>query len=74
MARYEKTVMVGDDLQYGYLAGMNASMDTIMVHTTVTPSNSLLRIYKKQPTHEFVGGVENNLDSKHDLISKVSTL
>lgn len=45
----EKTVMVGDNYQTDIMAGMNAGMDTIMVHTGVT-SKDQLATYKMQPT------------------------
>jgi 4-nitrophenyl phosphatase len=45
----ETTVMVGDNYQTDIMAGMNAMMDTIIVHTGVT-SKEQLSTYKKQPT------------------------
>ncbi|RXJ01821.1 TIGR01457 family HAD-type hydrolase [Anaerobacillus alkaliphilus] len=45
----EKTVMVGDNYQTDIMAGINAKMDTIMVHTGVT-SKEQLTTYTKQPT------------------------
>lgn len=45
----EKTVMVGDNYNTDIMAGINANMDTIMVHTGVT-SKEQLTTYKKQPT------------------------
>lgn len=45
----EKTVMVGDNYNTDIKAGMNAFMDTIMVHTGVT-SKQQLATYEKQPT------------------------
>lgn len=45
----EQTVMVGDNYNTDIMAGMNASMDTIMVHTGVT-SKEQLKTYGKQPT------------------------
>lgn len=47
--RREKTVMVGDNYNTDILAGINANMDTIMVHTGVT-SKEQLGSYAKQPT------------------------
>ncbi|MFS1517410.1 TIGR01457 family HAD-type hydrolase [Bacillus sp. SCS-151] len=46
----ENTVMVGDNYDTDILAGMNAGMDTLLVHTGVT-TKELLKGYKQQPTH-----------------------
>lgn len=48
----EKTVMVGDNYHTDIMAGMNANMDTIMVHTGVT-SKEQLATYANQPTYSF---------------------
>lgn len=45
----EKTVMVGDNYNTDIMAGINAQMDTIMVHTGVT-TKAQLATYEKQPT------------------------
>lgn len=45
----ERTVMVGDNYNTDIMAGINANMDTIMVHTGVT-SKEQLATYAKQPT------------------------
>ncbi len=45
----EKTAMVGDNYQTDIMAGINAKMDTIMVHTGVT-SKDQLASYNIQPT------------------------
>ncbi len=45
----EKTVMVGDNYHTDIMAGMNANIDTIMVHTGVTTKAQLAN-YKNQPT------------------------
>lgn len=45
----ERTVMVGDNYHTDIMAGINAKMDTIMVHTGVT-SVEQLQTYEKQPT------------------------
>lgn len=45
----EKTVMVGDNYHTDIMAGMNANIDTIMVHTGVTTKVQLAN-YKNQPT------------------------
>ncbi|MDX8365935.1 TIGR01457 family HAD-type hydrolase [Cytobacillus sp. IB215665] len=46
----ENTLMVGDNYDTDILAGMNAGMDTLLVHTGVT-TKELLKGYKQQPTH-----------------------
>ncbi len=46
----EEVIMVGDNYDTDILAGMNASMDTLLVHTGVT-TKELLRKYEKQPTY-----------------------
>ena len=46
----EDTLMVGDYYDTDILAGMNAGMDTLLVHTGVT-TVELLRGYDRQPTH-----------------------
>ncbi len=45
----EKTVMVGDNYNTDIMAGINAKMDTIIVHTGVT-SKEQLTTYEVQPT------------------------
>lgn len=52
----DKTLMVGDNYDTDILAGMNAGLDTLLVHTGVT-TPELLRNYKEQPTHTI-----NSLD------------
>jgi 4-nitrophenyl phosphatase len=46
----EDTIMVGDNYDTDILAGINAGMDTLLVHTGVT-TRELLRNYQDQPTH-----------------------
>ncbi|XJZ26808.1 TIGR01457 family HAD-type hydrolase [Bacillota bacterium Lsc_1132] len=46
----EDTIMVGDNYDTDILAGMNAGMDTILVHTGVT-TKELLKGYDRQPTY-----------------------
>ncbi|WP_042353886.1 TIGR01457 family HAD-type hydrolase [Bacillus rubiinfantis] len=46
----EETIMVGDYYDTDILAGMNAGMDTLLVHTGVT-SKELLAGYDRQPTY-----------------------
>ena len=46
----EEVIMVGDNYDTDILAGMNASMDTLLVHTGVT-TKELLKQYEKQPTY-----------------------
>ncbi|MDX8360863.1 MULTISPECIES: TIGR01457 family HAD-type hydrolase [Bacillaceae] len=58
----ENTVMVGDNYDTDILAGMNAGMDTLLVHTGVT-TKELLKGYKQQPTH-----VINTLEEWMELI------
>jgi 4-nitrophenyl phosphatase len=45
----EETLMVGDYYDTDILAGMNAGMDTLLVHTGVT-TKQLLENYSKKPT------------------------
>jgi 4-nitrophenyl phosphatase len=45
----EETLMVGDNYDTDILAGMNAGMDTLLVHTGVT-TKELLKGYEKKPT------------------------
>ncbi|URT70314.1 TIGR01457 family HAD-type hydrolase [Cytobacillus firmus] len=44
----EETLMVGDNYDTDILAGMNAGMDTLLVHTGVT-TKELLKGYERQP-------------------------
>ncbi len=46
----EDTLMVGDNYDTDILAGMNAGMDTLLVHTGVT-TKELLKGYDKRPTY-----------------------
>lgn len=46
----EETLMVGDYYDTDILAGMNAGMDTLLVHTGVT-TKEMLTGYKRQPTY-----------------------
>lgn len=46
----EETLMVGDNYDTDILAGMNAGLDTLLVHTGVT-TKELLAGYKKKPTY-----------------------
>ena len=46
----DEVIMVGDNYDTDILAGMNANMDTLLVHTGVT-TKELLKQYKKQPTY-----------------------
>jgi 4-nitrophenyl phosphatase len=46
----EETLMVGDYYDTDILAGMNAGLDTLLVHTGVT-TKDLLKGYEKQPTY-----------------------
>lgn len=45
----EETIMVGDNYDTDILAGMNAGLDTLLVHTGVT-TKELLAGYEKKPT------------------------
>ncbi len=44
------TIMVGDNYDTDILAGINAGIDTLLVHTGVT-TKELLKNYQEQPTH-----------------------
>ena len=46
----EEVIMVGDNYDTDILAGINAGMDTLLVHTGVT-TKELLKQYEKQPTY-----------------------
>jgi 4-nitrophenyl phosphatase len=46
----EDTLMIGDYYDTDIMAGMNAGMDTLLVHTGVT-TKELLKKYEKQPTY-----------------------
>ncbi|MEH6941735.1 TIGR01457 family HAD-type hydrolase [Bacillus sp. JJ722] len=46
----EDTLMIGDNYDTDILAGMNAGLDTLLVHTGVT-TPELLRNYEQQPTY-----------------------
>jgi 4-nitrophenyl phosphatase len=46
----EETIMVGDNYDTDILAGINAGIDTLLVHTGVTTKDRLKQ-YKEQPTH-----------------------
>ncbi|PLR85223.1 TIGR01457 family HAD-type hydrolase [Bacillus sp. V33-4] len=48
--RMEETLMVGDNYDTDILAGINAGMDTLLVHTGVT-TKELLKNCQQQPTH-----------------------
>ncbi|PLR79340.1 TIGR01457 family HAD-type hydrolase [Bacillus sp. V3-13] len=52
----EETLMVGDNYDTDILAGINAGMDTLLVHTGVT-TKEMLKNYEQQPTY-----VVNSLD------------
>ncbi|MFS0656830.1 TIGR01457 family HAD-type hydrolase [Bacillus sp. 179-C3.3 HS] len=45
-----ETLMVGDNYDTDIMAGMNAGMDTLLVHTGVT-TKELLQKYDRQPTY-----------------------
>ena len=46
----DEVIMVGDNYDTDILAGMNANMDTLLVHTGVT-TKKLLNQYEKRPTY-----------------------
>ncbi|MDM5311944.1 TIGR01457 family HAD-type hydrolase [Peribacillus frigoritolerans] len=46
----EETIMVGDNYDTDILAGIDAGIDTLLVHTGVT-TKERLKQYKEQPTH-----------------------
>lgn len=48
--RKEETIMVGDYYDTDIMAGINAGMDTLLVHTGVT-TKELLKNYETQPTY-----------------------
>ncbi|MGG3468081.1 TIGR01457 family HAD-type hydrolase [Neobacillus pocheonensis] len=48
----EETIMVGDYYDTDILAGMNAGMDTLLVHTGVT-TKELLKAYDRKPTYSI---------------------
>ena len=53
----EEVIMVGDNYDTDIMAGINAGMDTLLVHTGVTKKEHLLQ-YEKQPTF----GVDTRAD------------
>lgn len=46
----EETLMIGDNYDTDIMAGMNAGLDTLLVHTGVT-TKELLKGYVRQPTY-----------------------
>lgn len=46
----EEVLMIGDYYETDILAGMNAGIDTLLVHTGVTTKEMLAR-YEQQPTY-----------------------
>lgn len=58
----EDTLMIGDYYDTDILAGMNAGVDTLLVHTGVTTAE-LLKGYDRQPTYA--------IDSLKDWIEKI---
>ncbi len=48
----EETLMVGDYYDTDILAGMNAGMDTLLVHTGVT-TKEMLAGYNRKPTYSI---------------------
>ena len=46
----EETLMIGDNYDTDIMAGMNAGLDTLLVHTGITTKELLLG-YKKKPTY-----------------------
>ncbi|WP_257349570.1 TIGR01457 family HAD-type hydrolase [Pseudalkalibacillus decolorationis] len=46
----EKTLMIGDNYDTDILAGLNAGLDTLLVHTGVTLESDLVRV-QRMPTH-----------------------
>ncbi|MCQ6278967.1 TIGR01457 family HAD-type hydrolase [Bacillus sp. EB600] len=50
--RKEETLMVGDYYDTDILAGMNAGMDTLLVHTGVT-TKEMLAEYNRKPTYSI---------------------
>ena len=60
-----ETLMVGDNYDTDILAGMNAGMDTLLVHTGVT-TKELLSSYEKQPTFVTAAFVYKPFDRRMD--------
>lgn len=48
----DETLMVGDNYETDIMAGINAGMDTLIVHTGVT-SREALKVYDIQPTYSI---------------------
>jgi len=46
----EETLMIGDNYDTDIMAGMNAGIDTLLVHTGVT-TKEMLQTYDRQPTY-----------------------
>jgi 4-nitrophenyl phosphatase len=50
----EETLMIGDNFDTDIMAGINAGLDTLLVHTGITTKENLLG-FKKQPTYVVDG-------------------
>ena len=46
----EETLMIGDNYDTDIMAGMNAGIDTLLVHTGVT-TKEMLQTYERRPTY-----------------------
>ena len=59
----EETLMIGDNYDTDIMAGMNAGLDTLLVHTGITTKELLLG-YKQKPTYVVDSLINGKLNKK----------